>query len=118
MVCFGGEYTASGQYNAPYRGLDSTYSNRYCSSGEVLSDADSIPIGVESITSSDLCDHYSPEEVAQIPPMKEHVKAAVDFLGKSEEGFFLMYEQGDVSFWFECYSLEVPILQLIQIALP
>lgn len=96
MVCFGGEYTASGQYNAPYRGLDSTYTNRYCSSGELDTNADGEITGVTATTSDELCNHYSPEEVAQLPTMAEHVKAAVDFLGKKEEGFFLMYEQGDI----------------------
>ena len=116
MVCFGGDYTESGQYNAPYRGLDSTYTNRYCSSGQVETDADSVPIGVTPSTSDELCNHYSPEEVAQLPTMAEHVKAAVDFLGMKEEGFFLMYEQGDVSsivgkmFIYSCGLISQPKL--------
>lgn len=28
--------------------------------------------------------------------MKEHVKEALKFLGKDDDGFFLMYEQGDI----------------------
>mmetsp|Transcript_25312 Transcript_25312/g.31922 ORF Transcript_25312/g.31922 Transcript_25312/m.31922 type:complete len:683 (+) Transcript_25312:98-2146(+) len=96
MVCYGGGYTASGQSNAPYRGLDSTYSNRYCSSGDVETDSDGVIVGVTATTSDELCDHYSPEEVEQLPTMAEHVKAAVEYLGKDEDGFFLMYEQGDI----------------------
>ena len=77
-------------------GLDSTYANRYCSKGSVDVDEDGTPTGVKATTSDELCDHYSPEEVAQLPTMAEHVKAAVDFLGKDEDGFFLMFEQGDI----------------------
>jgi alkaline phosphatase len=96
MVCFGGSYTASGEQNAPYRGLDSSYTNRWCSGGEVESDSHGTPKGVKATTSDELCDHYSPDEVAQLPTMAEHVKAAVEFLGKDDDGFFLMYEQGDI----------------------
>jgi alkaline phosphatase len=28
--------------------------------------------------------------------MKEHVSEALNFLGKDDDGFFLMYEQGDI----------------------
>ena len=90
MVCFGGSYTASGEQNAPYRGLDSSYTNRWCSGGEVESDSHGTPTGVKATTSDELCDHYSPDEVAQLPTMAEHVKAAVEFLGKDHDGFFLM----------------------------
>jgi alkaline phosphatase len=96
LACFGGKYSPSGEQNAPYRGLDSTYSARYCSSGSVETDADGNITGVTPTTSDELCNHYSAEEVAQLPTMTEHVKAAVDFLGKDEDGFFLMYEQGDI----------------------
>jgi len=96
MMCFGGDYTESGQSNAPYRGLDSTYSNRHCSAGDVEEDEDGTPIGVNPTTPGELCDHYSPEEVAQLPPMKTHVAEAIKFLGKSDGGFFMMYEQGDI----------------------
>ena len=77
-------------------GLDSTYSNRYCSSGSVEADEEGIPTSVSATTSDELCNHWDPEEVAQVPKMAEHVKAAVEFLGKDEDGFFLMYEQGDI----------------------
>jgi alkaline phosphatase len=77
-------------------GLDDSYSNRYCSKGSVDTDANGVPTGVTATTSSETCDHYSAEEVAQIPKMAEHVKAAIEFLGKDEDGFFLMYEQGDI----------------------
>jgi hypothetical protein len=97
LVCLGGDWTASGQQNLPYRGVDSTYTNRFCSSGEELMDIDENPIGAQSTTSDELCNHYSPEEVKQIPHISDNVKAALDFLGKDKDGFFLMYEQGDVS---------------------
>lgn len=95
MVCYGGD-AGAGQSNAPYRGLDSSYSNRWCSKGSVLRDDEGIATGVEATTSDELCDHWDPEQVSQVPPMAEHVKAAVDFLGKDDDGFFLMYEQGDI----------------------
>lgn len=53
------------------------------------------PVRVEP--NSELCEDYSIEELAQIPHISENVKAALDFLGKASEGFFLVYEQGDVS---------------------
>ena len=77
-------------------GLDSKYTNRYCSQGSVEADEEGTPIGVSVSTSDELCDHYSPEEVAQLPSMAEHIKAAVDFLSKDDDGFFLMFEQGDI----------------------
>ncbi|CAB9497259.1 Alkaline phosphatase H [Seminavis robusta] len=98
MVCVGGDFSASGEDNMPYRGLDSTYSNRWCSAGIVETDDtdpnNTIPIGVTP--NSTICNHYEPEEVAQIPTITEHVQAALDFLSKDDDGFFLMYEQGDV----------------------
>mmetsp|Transcript_28771 Transcript_28771/g.27696 ORF Transcript_28771/g.27696 Transcript_28771/m.27696 type:complete len:249 (-) Transcript_28771:69-815(-) len=54
------------------------------------------PIGVTPTTSDQLCDHYSPAEVSQLPTMAQHVKKAIEFLGKDKDGFFLMYEQGDI----------------------
>lgn len=82
----------------PYRGVDSSYSNRHCSSGEEIVDPDTGDvIGVKHTTPDELCNHYEPEEIAQIPHISDNVKAALDFLGKDDDGFFLMYEQGDVS---------------------
>ena len=98
FVCLGGDFTPSGEQNLPYRGVDSSYGNRYCSSGEVLIDDDSGEvIGINLTTPEELCNHYEPEEIAQIPRITQNVKAALDFLGKDDDGFFLMYEQGDVS---------------------
>lgn len=54
-------------------------------------------IGVAATTSEELCNHYEADEVAQIPKMADNVQAAIDFLSKDDDGFFLMYEQGDVS---------------------
>ena len=99
MVCVGGDFTPSGESNMPYRGLDSNYQNRWCSVGDEDYDPDDVnqttPIGVTP--NSTLCNHYEPDEVAEIPHITEHVKAALDFLSKDDDGFFLMYEQGDVS---------------------
>ena len=44
-----------------------------------------------------LCDRYTEEDVKAIPHISTNVKAAIDFLSKDKDGFFLMYEQGDVS---------------------
>jgi len=96
MVCLGGDYTASGQYNLPYRGLDSTYQNRYCSSGVLETDDDGVGVGVTPTTSDETCHHYSEDEIAQIPKMAENVKQAINFMGKDDQGFFMMYEQGDI----------------------
>jgi alkaline phosphatase len=43
-----------------------------------------------------ICNHYDQEEIEQIPHITQNVKAALDFLSKDKDGFFLMYEQGDV----------------------
>jgi len=98
LVCFAGQYTkTSREGNLPYRGLDSSYSQRYCSRGSEVKDANGVATRVNVTTSSTLCNHYSPEEVAQIPKMAKNVEEAVKFLAKDKDGFFLMYEQGDVS---------------------
>jgi alkaline phosphatase len=76
--------------NLPYRGLDSSYSNRYCNSGVYNS------TGAYATTSATPCSPYSESLLSQIPPMNVHVREAVKFLGKSSKGFFLMYEQGDI----------------------
>jgi alkaline phosphatase len=34
--------------------------------------------------------------VEHIPTIQQNVKAALDVLSKDDEGFFLMYEQGDI----------------------
>jgi alkaline phosphatase len=111
LVCVGGDFTASGQSNLPYRGVDSTYGNRFCSSGEAVLDPDTgLPISINPTSTK--CNHYSQEEIAQIPHISTNVLEALDFLGKDDDGFFLMYEQGDVStasvgqlFWTAQYLL-------------
>jgi alkaline phosphatase len=81
----------------PYRGVDSTFQNRHCSSGEALLDPDTgLTIGVNITTSEELCNHYDPEEIQHIPTIQQNVKAALDVLSKDDDGFFLMYEQGDI----------------------
>jgi alkaline phosphatase len=74
--------------------LDSTYDNRWCSSAADLKNDDGMLVGYTPTSTQ--CDHYKPEEIAQIPPMAENVRAALEFLGKDDDGFFLMYEQGDI----------------------
>jgi len=97
LVCLGGDFTKSGQYNMPYRGVDGNFQNRWCSSGNVLTDPDSgLPMSVNVTTPEELCNHYDLDEIAHIPSITENVKAALDFLGKDDDGFFLMYEQGDI----------------------
>jgi len=96
LVCLGGDFTASRQQNLPYRGVDGTYSNRWCSRGNAVLDPDTnLPIAITP--NSTKCNHYEPEEIAQIPHISTNVREALNFLGKDKDGFFLMYEQGDVS---------------------
>eukprot|EP00339_Tiarina_fusa_P012873 CAMPEP_0117001948 /NCGR_PEP_ID=MMETSP0472-20121206/3775_1 /TAXON_ID=693140 ORGANISM="Tiarina fusus, Strain LIS" /NCGR_SAMPLE_ID=MMETSP0472 /ASSEMBLY_ACC=CAM_ASM_000603 /LENGTH=754 /DNA_ID=CAMNT_0004702121 /DNA_START=45 /DNA_END=2309 /DNA_ORIENTATION=+ len=97
LVCVGGDFTSSGQSNMPYRGVDSTFSNRWCSSGEQIIDPDSeLTIGINLTTPDELCNHYEPEELQQIPTIQENVKQTLEFLAKDDDGFFMMYEQGDI----------------------
>jgi alkaline phosphatase len=95
LVCFGGDFSEAGEENLPFRGIDSSYTQRWCQSNNVVDDEDGNfqYINVSSV----LCNHYEEDDVAQIPKMKDNVKAALDFLSKDDDGFFLMYEQGDVS---------------------
>jgi hypothetical protein len=57
---------------------------------------DNLPSFVEVTTSETLCNHYTAEEIAQIPTATENVMATLEFLAKDDDGFFMMYEQGDV----------------------
>ena len=97
LVCFGGQYTdvTKTEGNMPFRGLDSAYSNRWCSSGTTVKDGNGATIGVVPTTQK--CDHFTAAEKAQIPRMSKQVAEAIKFLGKDNDGFFMMYEQGDVS---------------------
>ena len=83
-----------GNNNLPYRGLDGGYTERWCSKGIINKDEDDVPIGVTP--NSTICDHWPKEELKNIPKMHENTKAALDFLGKDDDGFFLMIEQGDI----------------------
>ena len=95
LVCMGGDFSPSKKEELPYRGVDSSYSRRWCGKGKIANAPNtSIPIGVE--TNSYICDRYDPEELKHIPHISTNVKAALDFLSKDDDGFFLMYEQGDV----------------------
>ena len=109
--CMGGDFARGNEDNMPYRGLDSTYSNRYCSTSEVIVDVDDNPTGVNVTTSEELCDHYPQEDVDEIPKMADNVQAVLEFLAKDEDGFFFMYEQvsqtpfrNTTSQWNPCFS--------------
>lgn len=96
FVCLGGEFTQSKQQNLPYRGVDSNYALRSCSEATVIRDPDTnLPIDV-NITRTKTCNHYEADEIAQIPNITANVMASLDFLSKDDQGFFLMYEQGDI----------------------
>ena len=97
LVCLGGDYTASKQSNLPYRGVDSSYSGRWCSAGTVTKDPATNKSKVVATTKDTLCDHYSKDEIKNIPHISTNVAEALKFLSKDKDGFFLMYEQGDVS---------------------
>jgi alkaline phosphatase len=103
LVCLGGQYSESKESNLPFRGLDSTYDNRWCGDAEQVKDIDDKLTGY--LPNSKLCDHYSAAEVAEIPSMAKNVAEAIKFLGKDDDGFFMMYEQGDVSSLFCSCSL-------------
>jgi alkaline phosphatase len=107
MACFGGIYTNTSfsQGNMPFRGLDSSYTDRWCSRGTVVRNANNTAIRVSPTTTK--CDHYTAAERAQIPVMSKQVAEAIKFLGKDDQGFFMMYEQGDVS--SVCFSTIVEV---------
>lgn len=94
-MCFGGDFSEAGEANLPFRGIDSSYNQRWCNSNNIVDDEDGNFLYVN--VSSVLCNHYEEDDVTQIPKAKDNVKAALDFLSKDDDGFFLMYEQGDVS---------------------
>ena len=100
LVCLAGDYTASSKnQNLPWRGVDSSYSDRWCSSGKEIKDPTNpnITVGISATTDEVLCDHYTEAELKNIPLISSNVKEALNFLGKDKDGFFMMYEQGDVS---------------------
>jgi len=97
LVCLAGDYTASKQSNLPFRGVDSSYSGRWCSAGTVTKDPATNKSKVVATTKDTLCDHFSKDEIKNIPHITTNVAEALKFLSKDKDGFFLMYEQGDVS---------------------
>ena len=60
----------------------------------ILQDEDDVTIGM--IPNATICDHWPEEELKHVPVMSKHVEEAMKFLGKDDDGFFLMYEQGDI----------------------
>jgi len=68
---------------------------------------------------NNLCNINRPEEVDQIPHIATSVEAALGFLSKSDEGMFLIYEQGDVSLsWLILpmrynFVSDIPLLKLV-----
>ena len=102
LVCLGGDYSPSNKFMLPLRGVDGNYRDRWCSRGRVVRNSTTNePIGIEPTTPDELCDYYDPQELDQIPHISTNVKEALNFLGKDGDGFFLLYEQGDVSLY--CY---------------
>lgn len=67
LACFGGQYSAgrdtSGNElsNMPYRGLDSSYTGRWCSKGEKEKDADDVTLSITP--NSTICSHWPEEEL-------------------------------------------------------
>jgi len=80
--------------NMPYRGVDSTYSDAVQQNLEAVRDAAGNVIALNHL--NEMGHAYTPDELASIPKMKDIVKHSIEFLGKSDKGFFLMYEQGDI----------------------
>jgi alkaline phosphatase len=100
LVCLAGDFTPSKKEDLPKRGVDSSYSNRWCSKSVVEKtglNATTPDLPARVTPDASLCNLYSQEEVKQIPHITQNVRAALDFLKKDDDGFFLMYEQGDVS---------------------
>jgi len=95
LVCLGNRLTL------PYRGVDGDpLSKRWCSSGKLVYDdtnGSREVIGVEPTTSDGPCNYYSAEEVDHLPHISTSVLEALKFLSKDKDGFFLLFEQGDVS---------------------
>ena len=100
LACFGGQYSSGKDgfgkplENMPFRGTDSSYTGRWCSAAIVDKDEDDVTLSITP--NSTICNHWPEEELVNVPHMHENVKEALNFLGKSEDGFFLMYEQGDI----------------------
>jgi alkaline phosphatase len=95
MVCLGGDFSASGQANLPFRGVDSSYSQRVCERSTVIQDnVTRLPTRV--VTNSTICNYYPPAELANIPNITTNVIEGLKFLAKDNDGFFMMYEQGDI----------------------
>eukprot|EP00967_Tisochrysis_lutea_P144219 scaffold269003_cov30-Tisochrysis_lutea.AAC.3 len=80
--------------NMPYRGVDSSYSDAVLQNYEVVRDADGNVI--ELVAQNSMGHSYTAEELASIPKMKDIVRHSIEFLGKADKGFFMMYEQGDI----------------------
>jgi alkaline phosphatase len=88
LACFGGQYSSdTSLQNMPYRGMDSSYSQRWCSKGIIEKDANGATISITP--DSKICDHWPQEELKNIPVMKEHVKEALKFLSKDVSLLFI-----------------------------
>lgn len=86
-------------FNYPYRGVDSSYSDAHQlnSFGDVAEyDEDGNAIGIKEEVEAEIGHQWTPEMLSTMPKMAEVVQKAVEFLSKDDDGFFLMYEQGDV----------------------
>jgi len=61
---------------------------------ETVKDSDGNVIDI--LPQNEMGHAYSAAELLSIPKMAEIVKATINFLGKADKGFFMMYEQGDI----------------------
>jgi len=85
-----------GGYNMPYRGVDSSYDQAHLTDrGESKYDSMGNVISIDQ-DDAELGHAYASELLAGIPKMKDLVKKAIEFLGKDDNGFFMVYEQGDI----------------------
>lgn len=88
--------TSTSMSNMPYRGVDSGYSDAVTQgSPEVTEDLEGNAIDMTAANNG-FGHAYTPEVVAKTPKMAEIVKSSIEFLGKNDKGFFMMYEQGDI----------------------
>lgn len=84
----------------PYRGVDSTYSNRHCSSGEGILDPDTgLTIGINVTTNETVCNHYEQDEIEHIPTITQNVAAALEVLSKDDDGVSYYYSFPPLLFW-------------------
>lgn len=87
--------------NMPYRGVDSTFSHTVLLDQESIKDKDGQTIKIQQ--KNTMGHKYTAEQLATIPKMSDIVKNSIEFLGKSDTGFFMLFEQGDID-WAAHYN--------------